>query len=109
MTPPGCHSVKVISITIGKSLVGLVTDPYRHLTYDTRGAWHTVYAMHCMPCSCRIKSEMLPEFNSLLDACQCFKGGGGCGGGGGTTAEHGQTIAKSDYFFPEDKRLSKTL
>ena len=41
----GCHSVKVLSTTFGYSLVAVVTDMYCHLTYNSRGAWHTVYAM----------------------------------------------------------------
>ena len=43
----GCHSVKVLSITVGYSLGAIVTDMHvcRQLTYDSIGAGHTVYAM----------------------------------------------------------------
>ena len=43
----GCHSVQVLSTTVGCSLVvkAMVTDLCCHLTYNSRGAWHTVYAM----------------------------------------------------------------
>ena len=43
--PLGCHSIKVVSTTDGYSLVVMVTDLCRHLTYDSRGACHTMYAM----------------------------------------------------------------
>ena len=55
----------------------MVSDLWHHLTYNSRGSLHTVYAMlpsnfisliirvehgiQCMPCSPRIISEMLPE------------------------------------------------
>ena len=45
MTTSGCRSVKILSTTVGYSLVAMVTDLRHLLTYDSRGAWHTVYAM----------------------------------------------------------------
>ena len=33
-----CHSVKVLSTTVGYSLATAVTDLYRNLTYDSREA-----------------------------------------------------------------------
>ena len=36
--PSGCHSVKVVSKTVGYSLDAMVTDLCRQLTYDSRGA-----------------------------------------------------------------------
>ena len=41
----GCHFVKVLNITVGHSLFAMVTDLCRHLTYDSREAWHTDFAM----------------------------------------------------------------
>ena len=38
----GCHSVNV---QVGYSLIAMVTVLCRHLTYDSRAEWHTVYAM----------------------------------------------------------------
>ena len=40
---PFCQGT--ISTKFGYSLVALVTDVCYHLTYDSRGAWHSVYAM----------------------------------------------------------------
>ena len=37
----------------------MVTDLCCHLTFDLRGAWHTVYAMLS-----RIESDMLPEIHT---------------------------------------------
>ena len=37
----GCHSAKVLSTTVGNSIVAMVTDLWHHLTYNLRGAWHT--------------------------------------------------------------------
>ena len=51
MTSLGCYSVKILSTTVGYSLVSMVTDLCRRLT----GACHTVYAM----------SEILAEIHSL--------------------------------------------
>ena len=39
------HSAKALSIIIGYSFVAIVTGIWRHLTYNSREAWHTVYAM----------------------------------------------------------------
>ena len=36
-----CHSVKVPSVTVGYYPVSMVTDLCCHLTYNSRGAWHT--------------------------------------------------------------------
>ena len=41
----GYNSVKVLSTTVGYFLVAMVTDLCRHLTFDSRGAWHTAYDM----------------------------------------------------------------
>ena len=57
----GCHSVKVPRTTVVVAMVtdlrchskgaldtvivAMVTDLCPHLSYDSRGAWHTVYAM----------------------------------------------------------------
>ena len=40
-----CHSAKALSTTVGNSIVAMVTGIWHHITYDLRGAWHTVYAM----------------------------------------------------------------
>ena len=40
-----CHTVKVQNATVGHSLVAMMTDLCRHLAFDSRGVWHTVYAM----------------------------------------------------------------
>ena len=45
VTSSGCHSPKVLSKTVGNSIVAMVTDLWRHLTYTSSGAWHTMYAM----------------------------------------------------------------
>ena len=45
VTSSECHSVKVLSTTVGFSLVVRVTDLLCHYTYNSRGAWHTPYAM----------------------------------------------------------------
>ena len=73
MTSSEYHSVKILSTTADYSLVAMVTDLCRDLSYDSMGAWHTVYVMllsnremlPCMPCSYRIVSEMLPEIYRL--------------------------------------------
>ena len=41
----GCHSVKVLSTTVGCSLVAMVRDLCFHVSYDSIEAWHTAYAM----------------------------------------------------------------
>ena len=68
--------------TVGNPLVAMVTDLCCHLDYDSRGAWHTMYAMllskyvllmiegehgnvQCMPCSPQIISEMLSEIHTM--------------------------------------------
>ena len=56
MTSLGCHSVKVLSTTVGYSLVATVTDPCHHLTYDSRGAWHILPQIIC---------EMLPAIEKI--------------------------------------------
>ena len=61
MASSGCHSVKVLSKTVDYSPVAMVTDLCRHLAYDKRGAWHTVYAVF----SSQILSEMLPEIHKM--------------------------------------------
>ena len=40
------------------------TDLWFHLTYNSRGSWHTL-GIQCMPCSARIISEMLPEIHTV--------------------------------------------
>ena len=40
-----CHIAKVLSATVGISIVPKVIDLWRHLTNYWRGAWHTVYVM----------------------------------------------------------------
>ena len=45
VTSLGCHSAKVLSTTVGNLIIAMVTDLRRALTYNSRGAWHTVYAM----------------------------------------------------------------
>ena len=41
----GSNSTKVLSTIIGNSTVAMALDLCHHLTYDSRGAWHTLYAM----------------------------------------------------------------
>ena len=60
MMSSGCHSAKVLSTTFGYSLVAMITDLCRHLTYTSKGAWHTLYAM--LPSIIR---EMLPEIHTM--------------------------------------------
>ena len=51
----------------------MVTYLCRHLTNDSGGVWHTVYAMvYSMPCSSLIISEMLPEIYTM-DECDFLK------------------------------------
>ena len=38
-------SAKVLSTTVANSIVAMIKEPWRRLTYNLRGAWHTVYAM----------------------------------------------------------------
>ena len=45
LTSSGCHSFKVLGTTVGYSLFAMVTGLWCHLTYNLRGAWHTLYAM----------------------------------------------------------------
>ena len=45
ITSSGCHSVKVLSTTVGYYPVAKVTDLCRQLTYDSTEAWHTVYVV----------------------------------------------------------------
>ena len=45
VTLSGCHSVKILTPTVGYSVVVMATDLCRSLTHDSRGAWHTVYVM----------------------------------------------------------------
>ena len=45
VTSSGCHYVKVLSTTVGYSLVAMIPDICCHLAYDSRGAWHIVYDM----------------------------------------------------------------
>ena len=61
------------------TLVAIVTDLCCYLTYDSRGAWHTLisgsisislmiqeeHGIQSMPCSSRIRSEMLPEIHTV--------------------------------------------
>ena len=41
----GCHSAKVLSTTDGCFLVAMVSNLCRHHIYNSRGAWHTLYAI----------------------------------------------------------------
>ena len=41
MTSSGHHSVEVLNATVDYSLVAMITYLCRHLTYDSRGVWHT--------------------------------------------------------------------
>ena len=54
-----CHSVKVLTTTVGYSLVAMVTDLCCHLTYGSRGAWNTMCAMFLS------NYEMLPEIHTI--------------------------------------------
>ena len=40
-----CLSVKVLSTPVYNSIAAVETDMWCHVTYNLRGAWHTVYAM----------------------------------------------------------------
>ena len=66
-TSSGCRSVKVLSTTVGYSLAAMVTDLCYNLSYDSRGAWHTAYAMLL-----GIISEMLPEIH-IMEKCDFLK------------------------------------
>ena len=59
MTSSGRHSIKVPNTTFGYSLVAVVTDLCRHLTYESSGAWH------CMPGSSRNISKIIPEIHTV--------------------------------------------
>ena len=67
VTSSGIYFVKVLSTTGGGSIDAMVTDLCCHLTYDSRGAWHTVYAMLLS-----IKSGMLPEIHTM-EKCDFLK------------------------------------
>ena len=41
----GHHYVKVLSTTVSNSIVAMVTYLWRHLTYNLRASWHTLYTM----------------------------------------------------------------
>ena len=41
----GSHSIKVLSTTVGNSVVAMLTNLCRYFTYNSGGAWHTLYAM----------------------------------------------------------------
>ena len=60
VTSSGCHSVLVLSTTVGYSLVAMVTDLFRDLPMirEKRG-------IQCMPSSFRIISEMQPEIHTM--------------------------------------------
>ena len=50
----------MLSITVGNSLVAMVPDLCRHLTYISRE-----HGIQCMPCSTRIISEILTENHTM--------------------------------------------
>ena len=50
-----------MSTIVGYSILAMVTDLWCHLTKNSSGAWHTVYAI----CLAPIISEMLPEIHTL--------------------------------------------
>ena len=56
MTSSGCHSVKLLSTTVGYSLAAMVTDLCRHIIYDWRDVW---------PCFSRMIREMLAKILSI--------------------------------------------
>ena len=39
------HFQIILNTAVDYSLVAMVTDLCHHLTYESMGAWHTVYAM----------------------------------------------------------------
>ena len=47
MTSYSCLSdvTKILSTTVCNSIVAMVTDLIYYLTYNSRGVWHTVYAI----------------------------------------------------------------
>ena len=45
MTSPRKHSSKVLSTPACNTILAMVTDLWRHVAYNLREAWHTVYAM----------------------------------------------------------------
>ena len=45
LTSSGSHAVEILRTQVRNSIVAMVTDLWCHLTYNLRGAWHTVYAM----------------------------------------------------------------
>ena len=60
MTSSGCHSVKLLSTTVGHSLVAMV-QIYVVLSLVIR----VEHGIHCRPCSNRIISEMLPDIHTM--------------------------------------------
>ena len=49
----------VLGTTVAYSLVAMVTDLCCYLTYDSRGEWHTVYAMLLS------NYEMIPKIHTI--------------------------------------------
>ena len=65
----GCHSVKVLSTTVGYSLVAMVTSILKIvISLMIRGE----YGIQCMPCSSQMISEMLPEIHTV-EKCDFLK------------------------------------
>ena len=52
----------MLSITVENSIVAMVTDLWCHLTYNSSGAWHTVYAK--LPSN--YISETIPEIYTMV-------------------------------------------
>ena len=65
----GRHSAKVLSKTVDtcNSIVAMVRDLRRHLTYNSRE-----HGIQCMPCFSKIISEMLLDIHTM-EKCDFLK------------------------------------
>ena len=50
------HSAKILNTQVCNSIVAMVTDLLRHLTYNSREAWHTLMAYRV--CHAPLKLEV---------------------------------------------------
>ena len=62
------HTAKVLSTTVGNSIVAMATDIWYYLVYNSRGAWHTLYAMLLST-----YNEMVPKIHKVKTCDFFFK------------------------------------
>ena len=101
----------MLSTTVGNSVVAMVPDLCRHLTYISRE-----HGIQCMPCSTRILSEILPENHTMekLDFLktyffcshlQCMDKIKYCNSGNKSTTDKNNTL-KSIFFLKTTEIIS---